>query len=75
MTSAASLAPARTTPLITSSPLGCKAALLKYVRTPQLVVVGTIQGALFLLIFRYMFGGTIGAGELRYVDFLVPGFM
>ena len=28
----------------------------KFVRTPQLVVVGTIQGAMFLLIFRYVFG-------------------
>ena len=33
----------------------------KFVRTPQLVVVGTIQGAMFLLIFRYVFGGAIDA--------------
>jgi ABC-2 type transport system permease protein len=39
------------------------------------VVLGTIQGALFLLIFRYVFGGAIGAGGLSYVDFLVPGFI
>jgi ABC-2 type transport system permease protein len=49
--------------------------LLKFVRTPQLVVVGTIQSALFLLIFRYVFGGAITAGGLDYVDFLVPGFI
>ena len=47
----------------------------KFVRTPQLIVVGTIQGALFLLIFRYVFGGSIGVGGLPYVDFLVPGFV
>jgi ABC-2 type transport system permease protein len=47
----------------------------KFVRTPQLIVVGTIQGVLFLLIFRYVFGGAIAAGGLRYVDFLVPGFI
>jgi ABC-2 type transport system permease protein len=53
-----------------------KRGLLKYLRTPQLVVLGTIQGALFLLIFRYVFGGAIGAdGGLSYVDFLVPGFI
>jgi ABC-2 type transporter len=52
-----------------------KRGLLKYLRTPQLVVLGTIQGALFLLIFRYVFGGAIGAGGLDYVDFLVPGFI
>jgi len=39
------------------------------------VVLGTIQGALFLRIFRHVFGGAIGAGGLDYVDFLVPGFI
>jgi ABC-2 type transport system permease protein len=59
-----------------ASTLGiARRSLLKFVRTPQLVVVGTLQGALFLLIFRYVFGGAIQAGGLRYVDFLVPGFI
>lgn len=49
--------------------------LLKFLRTPQLVVLGTIQGAMFLLIFRYVFGGAIGIDGLSYVDFLVPGFI
>jgi ABC-2 type transport system permease protein len=48
---------------------------LKFVRTPQLVVVGTVQGAMFLLIFRYVFGGAIDVGGVPYVDFLVPGFV
>jgi ABC transporter DrrB family efflux protein len=39
------------------------------------VVVGTIQGAMFLLIFRYVFGGAIHTGPVSYVDFLVPGFV
>jgi ABC-2 type transport system permease protein len=47
----------------------------KFLRSPQLVVVGTIQGVMFLLIFRYVFGGAIGAGGLDYVQFLVPGFV
>jgi ABC transporter DrrB family efflux protein len=47
----------------------------KFVRTPQLIVVGSIQGAMFLLIFRYVFGGAIGTGGVAYVDFLVPGFV
>lgn len=50
-------------------------ALLRFVRTPQLVVLGTVQGAMFLLIFRYVFGGAIEVGGLRYVDFLVPGYI
>jgi ABC-2 type transport system permease protein len=52
-----------------------KRSVLKFLRTPQLVVLGTIQGAMFLLIFRYVFGGAIGSGGIRYVDFLVPGFV
>lgn len=47
----------------------------KFVRTPQLIVISTVQGALFLLIFRYVFGGAIGTGGISYVDFLVPGFI
>jgi ABC transporter DrrB family efflux protein len=46
-----------------------------FVRTPQLIVVSTVQGAMFLLIFRYVFGGAIASGGVRYVDFLVPGFV
>jgi ABC transporter DrrB family efflux protein len=50
--------------------------LKKFVRTPALIIAGTAQGALFLLIFRYVFGGAVGhTGELSYVDFLVPGFI
>jgi ABC-2 type transport system permease protein len=52
-----------------------KRTVKKFVRTPALVVVATIQGAMFLLIFRYVFGGAIGVGGMHYVDFLVPGYM
>jgi ABC-2 type transport system permease protein len=48
----------------------------KFIRTPQLIVAGTAQSALFLLIFRYVFGGAvIHTGAVSYVDFLVPGFV
>ncbi len=49
--------------------------LKKFVRSPQLVVLGTIQGAMFLLIFRYVFGGNMNPGAVPYVDYLVPGFV
>lgn len=62
--------------LVASTLAIAKRTLLKFLRTPQLVVVGTIQGAMFLLIFRYVFGGAIGGlGGISYVDFLVPGFI
>jgi ABC-2 type transport system permease protein len=65
----------RTTDRWSSTLVVARRAILKFLRTPQLVVLGTIQGAMFLLIFRYVFGGAIGAGGLSYVDFLVPGFV
>lgn len=49
--------------------------VLQFLRTPQLIVVSSVQGAMFLLIFRYVFGGAIDAGPVPYVDFLVPGFV
>ncbi|MGP8060738.1 MAG: ABC transporter permease [Acidimicrobiales bacterium] len=50
--------------------------LKKFIRTPALLIAGTAQGVLFLLIFRYVFGGAVAhTGSLSYVDFLVPGFV
>jgi ABC-2 type transport system permease protein len=47
----------------------------KFVRTPQLLVISTITGAMFLLIFRYVFGGAIETGPVEYVSFMVPGYI
>lgn len=44
----------------------------QFVRTPQLVVVSSITSVMFLLIFRYVFGGAIQTGAVEYVDFLIP---
>src|SRR5215831_5909441 len=53
-----------------------KRTILQFFRTPQLLMLGTVQGALFLFMFRYIFGGAIDpGGGLDYVDFLVPGFL
>ncbi|MET1048384.1 MAG: ABC transporter permease, partial [Acidimicrobiales bacterium] len=53
-----------------------KRTVLQFFRTPQLLLMGTIQGALFLFMFRYVFGGAIDTrGSLSYVDWLVPGFL
>jgi ABC-2 type transport system permease protein len=61
-------------PLTTSWSVALR-TVRKFMRTPQLVLIGTIQGAMFLLIFRYVFGGAISPGAVPYVDFLVPGFV
>jgi ABC-2 type transport system permease protein len=60
----------------TASLQNAKRTVLQFFRTPQLLMLGTVQGALFLFMFRYIFGGAINPGEgLDYVDFLVPGFL
>jgi ABC-2 type transport system permease protein len=50
-------------------------ALLRFVRTPQLIVLYTIQMSLFFLIYRYLFGGAIRGVGVAYVNYLVPGFI
>src|SRR5581483_8633226 len=64
-----------TTGLAASTLAITRRAALRYVRTPQLIVMATIQMSLFFLIYRYMFGGAIHAGSIPYVDYLVPGFV
>lgn len=71
----AAMSTARTTGLGVSTLQIAKRAFLRYLRTPQLVVLGTIQNALFLLCFRYVFGGAITLPGIAYVDFLLPGFI
>jgi ABC-2 type transport system permease protein len=44
----------------------------QFVRTPQLLVVNAVTSTMFLLIFRYVFGGAIQTGSVKYVDFLIP---
>jgi ABC-2 type transport system permease protein len=50
-------------------------ALLKYIRTPGLSVMGIVQAGMFLFSFRYVFGGAIHAGPQSYVDYLVPAYV
>jgi ABC-2 type transport system permease protein/oleandomycin transport system permease protein len=47
--------------------------LIAYTRVPQLVVFSTIQPVIFVLMFRYVFGGAIRVPGVRYVDYLMPG--
>ena len=44
----------------------------QFIRTPQLIIVNSVTSIMFLLIFRYVFGGAIRTGGVRYVDFLIP---
>jgi ABC-2 type transport system permease protein len=61
--------------LVRSTATVTRRALLRYVRTPQLIVMATIQMSMFFLIYRYMFGGAVRSVGFPYVDYLVPGFI
>lgn len=47
--------------------------LLNIRRNPQLLVFATIQPVIFVLMFRYVFGGAIAVPGGSYVNFLMPG--
>jgi ABC-2 type transport system permease protein len=60
----------------TTTMQSARRTILQFLRTPQLFVLPTITGALFLFVFRYIFGGAIDTGSsVDYVDFVVPGFV
>jgi ABC transporter DrrB family efflux protein len=47
--------------------------LLNLRRNPQLLVFATVQPVIFVLMFRYVFGGAIRVPGVPYVDYLMPG--
>jgi ABC-2 type transport system permease protein/oleandomycin transport system permease protein len=44
-------------------------------RTPQLLVFSVVQTVMFLLLFVYVFGGSIKVPGLDFVDYLIPGYL
>jgi ABC transporter DrrB family efflux protein len=50
--------------------------LIAYRRVPQLLVFSTIQPVIFVIMFRYVFGGAVSGSlppGVTYVDYLMPG--
>ena len=51
-----------------------KRSLIGYVRIPEQLFFSTLQPIMFVLLFRYVFGGAISAGPgVTYIDFLMAG--
>jgi ABC transporter DrrB family efflux protein len=52
-------------------------SILRFVRLPQLLFFSTVQPVMLLLLFNYVFGGAINLGALpvKYIQFLLPGFL
>jgi ABC transporter DrrB family efflux protein len=42
-------------------------------RTPELLAFSAVQPIMFVLLFRYVFGGAIKVPGVSYVDYLMPG--
>jgi ABC-2 type transport system permease protein/oleandomycin transport system permease protein len=45
------------------------------IRTPQLLIFSVVQTVMFLLLFVYVFGGSIHIPHLTFVEFLIPGYL
>jgi ABC-2 type transport system permease protein len=61
--------------LVSSTLTITRRAALRYIRSPQLIAMATVQMSLFFLIYRYMFAGAMRSVGIPYVDFLAPGFI
>jgi ABC-2 type transport system permease protein/oleandomycin transport system permease protein len=49
--------------------------LIRLPRAPELLLAFTVQPIMFVLLFRYVFGGAIRTPHFSYVDFLIPGII
>ncbi len=50
-----------------------KRNLIRYVRIPEALFFSTVQPIMFVLLFRYVFGGAIPVAGGSYVNYLMPG--
>lgn len=64
--------PDRAPTVLTTATAYAGRTLRQYIRTPQLIVVNSVTSVMFLLIFRYVFGGAINTDGIPYANFLIP---
>ncbi len=61
--------------LVTDTMIIAERNLIRLPRAPDLLLAFTIQPIMFVLLFRYVFGGAIRTPGIPYVDFLIPGII
>jgi ABC transporter DrrB family efflux protein len=61
--------------LVTDTLIIAERNLVRLPRRPDLLLAFTVQPIMFVLLFRYVFGGAIQTGSVPYVDFLLPGIV
>ncbi|ROS23687.1 ABC transporter permease [Cellulomonas sp. PhB150] len=62
-------------PLVRHSLALAKRSLIKTWRTPEALIDVTLQPAIFLTIFVYIFGGAVAGSTSQYLQFLLPGIL
>jgi ABC transporter DrrB family efflux protein len=61
--------------LVTDTLVIAERNLIRLPRAPELLVAFTVQPIMFVLLFRYVFGGAIKTPGYSYADFLIPGII
>jgi ABC-2 type transport system permease protein/oleandomycin transport system permease protein len=61
--------------LVTDTLVIAERNLVRLPRAPELLVAFTVQPIMFVLLFRYVFGGAIKTPGFSYADFLIPGII
>lgn len=61
--------------LVTDTVVIAERNLIRLPRAPELLLAFTVQPIMFVLLFRYVFGGAISTPGFTYVDFLIPGII
>jgi ABC transporter DrrB family efflux protein len=61
--------------LISDTMIMAERNLIRLPRKPELLLAFTVQPIMFVLLFRYVFGGAIRTGGIPYVDYLIPGII
>jgi ABC-2 type transport system permease protein/oleandomycin transport system permease protein len=61
--------------LVTDTLVIAERNLIRLPRAPDLLLAFTVQPIMFVLLFRYVFGGAIQTPGYSYVDFLIPGII
>jgi len=61
--------------LVTDTLIIAERNLIRLPRAPELLIAFTVQPIMFVLLFRYVFGGAIKTPGFSYADFLIPGII
>jgi ABC transporter DrrB family efflux protein len=61
--------------LVSDTAIIAERNLIRLPRAPELLLAFTVQPIMFVLLFRYVFGGAIRTPGFSYVNFLIPGII